>query len=191
MKDWPLLGVLNDIEIEGLSLKEPLMIDPFCRIQQGKPSWGLGSFGYDIRLGHQFLVPMDETGPGLFVLSPLIDTREAWEKVRLNDGCVINPGETILGESMETFHMPEDVLGLVEGKSSYARMGILVNGCPLEPGWIGKLTLSIANVGTRAVDLITRQGIAQVVFFRGKRPGRAYSEKETGGVWQHQVGVAV
>ena len=55
-------------------------------------------------------------------------------------------------------------MGLVLGKSTYARSGILVNVTPLEPEWAGFLTLSISNVSGRTVTLHTMQGIAQVLF---------------------------
>jgi len=58
-------------------------------------------------------------------------------------------------------------------------------------GWRGKLTLELANLSPLPIRLHVGQGIAQVVFFRGHRPQRAYHEKEAGGVYQDQKGVTL
>jgi len=87
--------------------------------------------------------------------------------------------------------MPDDVCGVCWGKSSYARCGLLVNVTPLEPGWKGILTIELANVSPYPIRMHVGQGIAQVVFFRGRRPKRTYAEKESGGGYQNQAGVTL
>ncbi len=87
--------------------------------------------------------------------------------------------------------MPDDVCAVCWGKSSYARCGLLVNITPLEPGWKGILTMALINTTGSVIRLHVGQGIAQAVFFRGRRPKRTYAEKEAGGGYQNQSGVTL
>ncbi len=124
-------GILNDREIKALCM-ENAMIEPFVPRQEGKPSYGLGSFGYDIRLGSKFLVPIGGINA---VLDPIDFPRSHFREIEVTDTLEIAPGSQVLAESVERFRMPDDVAGVCWGKSSYARCGLLVNVTPLEPGW--------------------------------------------------------
>ena len=178
--------ILNDRQIRELCEREPPMIAPFVPRQEGKPSYGLGSFGYDIRLGCKFLVPLGGINA---VLDPLNFPKAHFREVIEHKHFDLAPHSQVLAESVEWFNIPEDVLALCWGKSTYARCGLLVNLTPAEPGWKGKLTLELANLSPLPIRLYVGQGIAQIVFFRGDRPERVYSEKEAGGVYQNQKGV--
>jgi len=180
--------ILNDKQIRELCLKEPMMISPFAGKQLGKPSWGLGSFGYDIRLGENFLVPI---GGMSAILDPVGFPKDMFYKITKKDYFVLAPGTQVLAESMEIFNIPDDVMGICTGKSSYARCGLLVNTTALENGWAGRLTLELANLSPQPIRLHVNQGIAQVVFFRGDRPMRTYAEKEAGGMYQNQKGATL
>jgi len=189
-----MLGILNDQEIrtlcESASLQWPgePMIHPFEATQKGKPSYGLGSFGYDLRLGSAFLVPIGGVNA---VLDPINFPHAHFREIKEEDTLEIAPGSQVLAQSIEAFSMPDDVAGVCWGKSSYARCGLLVNVTPLEPGWKGVLTIELANLSPLPIRLHVGQGIAQVVFFRGNRPQRTYAEKEAGGVYQNQPGVTL
>ena len=180
-------GILNDREIRALCEKER-MISPFVPEQAGKPSYGLGSFGYDMRLGSKFRVPIGGINA---VLDPIDFPRGHFREMEAMHTLEIAPGSQVLAESVETFHIPDDIAGVCWGKSSYARCGLLVNVTPLEPGWKGVLTLELANLSPLPIRLHIGQGIAQVVFFRGGRPKRTYAEKEAGGIYQDQLGVTL
>ena len=182
-----LTGILNDREIEALCT-EGGMIWPFVPKQAGKPSYGLGSFGYDLRLGSKFLVPIGGINA---VLDPIAFPRGHFREIEATDTLEVAPGSQVLAESVEKFHIPDDVAGVCWGKSSYARCGLLVNVTPLEPGWKGVLTIELANLSPLPIRLHIGQGIAQVVFFRGNRPLRTYAEKEAGGIYQDQPGVTL
>ncbi len=162
------------------------MIAPFVPRQEGKPSYGLSSFGYDIRLGRRFLVPLGGVNA---ILDPVNFPREHFREIEADAVFELAPHSQVLAESVEVFHMPDDVLGVCWGKSSYARCGLLVNVTPLEPRWRGRLTLELANLSPLPIRLHVGMGIAQVVFFRGRRPLRGYDEKEAGGLYQDQPGV--
>jgi dCTP deaminase len=181
-------GILSDREIAALCAGERPLLDPFVPHQEGKPSYGLGSFGYDIRLGGRILVSAAATDE---VLDPRNMRADRFSSIRVGEAYDL-PGRTcVLGESVEWFNLPDDIIALCWGKSSYARCGLLVNVTPLEPGWRGILTLSLANLSSSVIRLHVGQGIAQSVFFRGERPQRTYGEKEAGGGYQDQAGATL
>ncbi len=182
------LGVLCDREIAALCAVDPPMLDPFVPDQRGKPSYGLGSFGYDLRLGRRFLVPVEGSGK---ILDPVDASVEHFRAHDASDTFEIPPHSLALSESVEWFNVPDDVFAVCWGKSSYARCGLLVNVTPLEPGWKGILTIGLANVSSVPIRLHVGQGVAQVVFFRGRRPDRTYAEKESGGGYQNQGGITL
>jgi len=122
-------SILSDREIAALCQGERPMIEPFIPYQAGKPSWGLGSFGYDIRLGKKFLVPLGGVNA---VLDPVDFPRGHFREIQAEEVFELAPHSQVLAESVETFNMPEDVMGVCWGKSSYARCGLLVNVTPLE-----------------------------------------------------------
>lgn len=181
-------GILSDREIVALCKRNNPMIDPFVPFQEGKPSYGLGSFGYDLRLGNKFLVPLGGINA---VLDPIAFPAQHFREIEADETLEIAAGSQVLAESVEWFNIPDNVCAVCWGKSSYARCGLLVNVTPLEPGWKGKLTLELANLSPLPIRLHIHQGITQVVFFQGRRPLRTYAEKETGGTYQNQQGVTL
>lgn len=174
--------ILNDKEIAEAQpltpLKEELQTD-------GRISYGLGAFGYDIRIDDEFRIFTD-------VHSTEIDPKnfdeEAFVRVK-DDSCLIPPNSFCLGKSLEKFDMPDDLFGLVVGKSTYARCGIIVNMTPIEPGWSGYLTIEISNTTPLPARIYSDEGIAQVVFFRGERPEVTYGDRD--GKYQDQKGIEV
>jgi len=181
-------GILSDRDIAALCVPDRSMLDPFIPRQEGKPSYGLGSCGYDLRLGRRFLVPLGGVNA---VLDPIDFPHAHFRTIEADATFELSPNSQVLAESVERFDMPDDVCAVCWGKSSYARCGLLVNVTPLEPGWRGILTIELANVSPLPIRLHVGQGIAQVVFFRGSRPERTYGEKEAGGEYQDQPGVTL
>jgi dCTP deaminase len=142
---------------------EQRMIEPFEPAQvKGVISFGLSSYGYDIRLADEFKILSPEDVGGA-PLDPKSVTSEIFQEVQAGTH-VLAPGTFALGRTVEYFRIPPNVLTLCVGKSSYARCGVLVNVTPFEPGWEGHATLCIANVGPRPVRLHPGEGIAQVIF---------------------------
>ncbi|MDD3748737.1 MAG: hypothetical protein PHX35_05235, partial [Candidatus Bipolaricaulis anaerobius] len=103
------MSILSDREIAALARGNPPLIAPFTPRQEGKPSYGLGSFGYDLRLGSHFLIP--EGGAGL-ILDPQGTPAEAFREARYEIALELPPGAFVLGESVEQFAMPPDLVGL-------------------------------------------------------------------------------
>jgi dCTP deaminase len=138
------------------------MIQPFepNLVSGSVISYGLSSYGYDIRLADEFKIPVEGEG--------VLDPKQAAERTfvdRKAEKLDLVPQTFVLGRTVEYFSIPPNVLTLCVGKSSYARCGVLVNVTPFEPGWTGHATLCIANIGPRPVRLYAGEGIAQVLFF--------------------------
>ena len=154
---------------------EHRMIEPFEpeQVRNGKISFGLSSFGYDIRVAPEFKVFTN-------VHNLVVDGPE----------CIIPPNSFALARTVEHFRIPRDVLVLCVGKSTYARCGIIVNVTPLEPTWEGFLTLEISNTTPLPARIYGGEGIAQLVFFQGDEPPQvAYADRR--GKYQGQVGVTL
>lgn len=65
--------------------------------------------------------------------------------IRAAQDLILYPGDFVLASSMERFQMPNDVIGFVHDKSTWARRGIAVQNTVIEPGWSGYLTLEVTN----------------------------------------------
>lgn len=161
------------------------MIEPFesAQVRGDVISYGLSSYGYDIRLANDFKVPSSLTD----VLDPKAVGEDTFTTVQAGT-FDLAPGTFVLGRTVEYFCIPPDVLTLCTGKSSYARCGVMVNVTPFEPGWEGYATLCITNVGARPVRLYAGEGIAQVIFFQSDEPCEvSYADKK--GKYQAQQAI--
>jgi len=144
------------------------MIDPFSprQVTAGTISYGLSSYGYDLRLADEFQI---FTPPAGGILDPKAIPRDCYREHR-GDLCEIPPGGYVLGRTVEYLRIPRDVLTLSVGKSTYARAGVLVNVTPFEPEWEGFPTVSLANTTPVPVRLYAHEGICQVLFFQSDEP---------------------
>lgn len=88
------------------------------------------------------------------------------------DHILIPPHSFVLGESLETFDIPRDILVVALGKSTYARCGLVVNVTPGEPEWVGKWTIELSNTTPIPMKVYTGEGIMQCLFFRSDEKDR-------------------
>jgi dCTP deaminase len=141
------------------------MIEPFedRQVREGRISYGLSSFGYDIRVGEEYKV---FTNVHSVIVDPKHFDPRSFVDIR-GDHCIIPPHSFALAATMEYFRIPSDVLVLCVGKSTYARCGIIVNVTPLEPEWCGHLTLEISNTTPLPAKIYSNEGLAQLLFFQG------------------------
>jgi dCTP deaminase len=168
--------------------EEHRMIEPFSagQVREGCISYGVSSFGYDIRVSPEFKV---FTNVHNVVVDPKAFDDRSFVDVNA-ESCIIPPNSFALARTVEYFRVPSDVLVLCVGKSTYARCGIIVNVTPLEPGWEGFLTLEISNTTPLPAKIYANEGIAQLLFFRGSEtPDVTYADRK--GKYQHQVGVTL
>ncbi|MBX3085585.1 MAG: dCTP deaminase [Anaerolineae bacterium] len=185
------MGLKSDSWIRKMSLEHG-MITPFeeklVRAVDNKRvvSYGVSSAGYDIRVNNKFKVCDQRFFAELDVKqlddSLFIDV----EAERL----IIPPHGFVLAESVETFRMPPDTLGLAIGKSTYARVGLVTNITPLEPGWSGILTIELSNTSPLPVAVYAGEGICQVLFFQtDDTPEVNYAQRS--GKYNNQTGITL
>lgn len=184
--------LLSDKELLKLDIINPFVYQQTREVNGIKViSYGLGSYGYDIRLGNNFKIfryPIKTKG---MVVDPKNMLPELLEDCTADEheAVIIPPNAFILGESKEHFTMPRDVTGLAVGKSTYARTGIVVNITPLESGWQGILTIEISNTTPLPAAVYAGEGIAQVLFFRGEPCLTSYADRK--GKYQNQTGLTL
>lgn len=139
------------------------MIEPFVdgQIREGVISYGLSSYGYDIRVSDEFKV---FTNVRSAVVDPKHFNPDSFIDFK-GDICVIPPNSFVLAQTVEYFRIPREILTLCVGKSTYARCGLIVNVTPFEPEWEGYVTLEISNTTPLPARIYANEGIAQVLFF--------------------------
>ena len=165
------------------------MIEPFVdgQVRAGAISYGLSSFGYDIRVADEFRIFSAATGQLSVVDPKLIDERAMVHYQ--GDICIIPPNSFALARTMEYFRIPRNVLTICLGKSTYARCGIIVNVTPFEPEWEGYVTIEISNTTPLPAKIYANEGIAQVLFFEGEQPEVSYADRQ--GKYQAQTGITL
>ena len=177
---WEKTGILSDREIRALC-ESMGMIEPYepelVREKDGKKviSYGQSSFGYDIRAGEEWFV-VDERFGNNIIDPKNFDSRVMVKVVSEDAPILIPPHSFALTHSVERFRIPENVVGVAVGKSTYARVGLVVNITPLEPGWEGWLTVEVINPSPHYLKVYPYEGIAQILFFRGEVPKSLYSK---------------
>lgn len=120
--------------------------------------------------------------PKAFDTSTFVDVK--------GEECIIPPNSFALARSVEYFRLPRNVFGIVVGKSTYARCGIIVNITPLEPEWEGYLTIEISNTTPLPAKIYAGEGIAQLIFFEADEVCEvSYADRK--GKYQKQIGVTL
>jgi dCTP deaminase len=168
--------------------REHGMIEPFVdgQVREGVVSYGLSSYGYDIRVADEFKV---FTNINNTVIDPKNFDPRSFVDIK-SDVCIVPPNSFALARTIEYFRIPRDVLTVCLGKSTYARCGIIVNVTPFEPEWEGYVTLEISNTTPLPAKIYANEGLAQVLFFQSDEPcERSYADKK--GKYQKQFGVTL
>lgn len=177
------MGVLPDWQI-----REQIRIEPFAEshTRNGSISFGLSSYGYDVRVGRRFKV---FTNVRCTVVDPKAFDSNSFVDIE-GDYCVIPPNSFALAETVEYLEIPRDVIAICVGKSTYARCGIIVNVTPLEPEWRGKITIEISNTTPLPARIYANEGIAQILFLRTAAVCHtSYADKQ--GKYQDQKGLTL
>ncbi|MBI5375888.1 MAG: dCTP deaminase [Candidatus Schekmanbacteria bacterium] len=167
--------------------KEKGMIEPFeaSQIKKGNISYGVSSYGYDLRLFDEYRVPQGNRETA--TIDPKNLDISVYKNVKA-PVLEIEPGQTVLGRSLEYFRIPRDIIVLCFGKSTYARCGLLVNITPLEPEWEGFITIAISNISSSKVRAYSMEGISQAVFIESDETC-AVSYADKGGKYQAQKAI--
>lgn len=179
------MGIKADSWIRRMA-QEQRMIEPFVenQVRDGVVSYGLSSYGYDIRVADEFKIFTN-------VYSAIVDPKQFDERSMIDfkgDICVIPPNSFALARTIEYFRIPRSILTICVGKSTYARCGIIVNVTPFEPEWEGYVTLEISNTTPLPAKIYANEGIAQVLFFDGEDVCEiSYADRK--GKYQHQQSI--
>jgi len=185
------MSLKEDKWIRQMALEEG-MIEPFIENQVRKinnkkvVSYGLSSYGYDLRIGNRFKVFTN-------VYNSVVDPKNFREDSFVDieaDSCIIPPNSFALAVSIEYFRVPRNILTICLGKSTYARCGIIVNVTPFEPEWEGYVTIEISNTTPLPAIVYANEGIAQVLFLEANHVCEtSYADKK--GKYMNQEGITV
>jgi dCTP deaminase len=162
---------------------EHRMIEPFSekQVRDGVVSYGLSSYGYDVRIADEFKIFTN-------INSTIVDPKSFDPRSFVDfkgDVCIIPPNSFALARTVEYFRIPRSVITVCVGKSTYARCGIIVNVTPFEPEWEGIVTLEVSNTTPLPAKIYANEGIAQVLFFESDEMCEtSYADKK--GKYQRQ-----
>ena len=151
----------------GKTLLELAPLSPMLPTKgtSGGVSHGLSEAGYDIRIKQDILF---ENQDGVWVVGMMTP-----------EGPSFDEGRFTIASCIETFHLPDCLVGIVHDKSTWARQGLSVFNTVIEPGFVGGLTLELVYHGNKSLHIPAGSGIAQVVFHRTTDHAR-YSGKYAG-----------
>lgn len=155
------MAILSDKTIKEYLEEGKILIDSLKDEQQIQPS------SVDMRLGDEFKVfkvirkpyidPKDEEDIAEYMESSTVPEGEAF---------IIHPNEFALATTQEYVKVPDDLVARVEGRSSMGRLGVTmhVTAGYVDPGFEGRITLEISNIGAMPVALYPGQRVCQLVF---------------------------
>ena len=200
------MGVQPDTWIRRMALEHG-MIEPFADRQVRRPidpppagggagpagpqgpafiSYGLSSYGYDLRVSDEFKVFTN-------VYNTVVDPKEFDARSFVDmqtDTCIVPPNSFALARSVEYFRIPRNILTICLGKSTYARCGIIVNVTPFEPEWEGHVTLEISNTTPLPAKIYANEGLAQVIFLEAASECEvSYADRQ--GKYMKQRGITI
>ena len=181
------MTVLSDKWIKEMAMNHN-MISPFedKQVRGNKISYGLSSFGYDARVSNEFKIFTN-------VNSEIIDPKNFKQNNFISkngEECIIPPNSFMLSSTVEYFKIPNNIMVICLGKSTYARCGIIVNVTPLEPSWEGYVTLEFSNTTPLPAKIYANEGVAQFIFLKGnEKPDITYADRK--GKYMKQSGVTL
>jgi dCTP deaminase len=151
--------ILSDREIrKSLATKEIVI--------EGMEESQIGPCSVDLRLGNKFRVSKGHEVPHIDPRNGIPDDFMELVEKNPGDSFVIHPGEFVLGMTHESIKLPRALVGRLDGRSSWGRLGIVIHSTAgsVQPGWEGKLTLEISNISQVPVVLTPGCRICQISF---------------------------
>lgn len=179
------MGLKPDHWIRKMSLENG-MIEPFAEGEKrpGIISYGVSSYGYDMRIANEYKIFTN-------VHSVTVDPKDFDPKSFVDyegDVCIIPPNSFVLARSIEYFRVPRSILCVCLGKSTYARVGLIVNVTPFEPEFEGHITIEISNTTPLPAKVYSNEGVSQVLFYEADEECEV-SYADRSGKYQGQRGV--
>lgn len=175
--------ILSDKSIREQIQQGRISIEPY------KPD-AVQPSSVDVHLDHRFIVFRNHTMSHIDVkqnLESLTSNVEASE----SNPFILHPGEFVLGSTLETIKIPDDLVGRIEGKSSLGRLGLLIHSTAgfVDAGWNGQLTLEFSNVASLPITLYPGMRIGQISFMQMSSPAdNPYGSDGLNSKYQNQSG---
>ncbi len=185
----------NDRWIREMSLKHK-MVEPFVEKQVGTGviSYGLSSYGYDIRVADEFKIFSSVNTRLIAEGKPIVVDPKNFDPGSFVDHkgefCIIPPNSFALGRSVEYLRIPRSITCICVGKSTYARCGIVCHVTPLEAEWEGHVTIEISNTTPLPAKIYANEGICQVLFLESDEVCEiSYADRR--GKYMSQTGITL
>jgi len=177
--------VLSDKDIKEYLAKKKIIVEPLDNPEdQIQPAW------IDLRLGDKFRIFKSNSFP---LIDPKNPVDGLTEVIKIKDGkpFILHPGEFVLGCVKEYIKMPDDLMGVVDGRSSLGRLGVIVHSTAagINPGWEGVFTLEITNVGKMPVALYPGMKICKLVLHKLSSPAEVPYHMRKNAKYQKQAGI--
>jgi dCTP deaminase len=178
--------ILSDVDIQARLREGDLRIDPL-----DDPELQIQPASVDLRLGNDFIVFTPGHIPCIYI-DRVDDAASYTQAVRIpdEDHFILHPGEFALGTTMELVRIPHDLVGRLEGRSSLGRLAVIVHATAgfIDPGFEGRITLELTNVGKVPVALKPGMRCSQIVFHELKTPSARPYGAARGSKYQGQTG---
>lgn len=176
--------ILSDRDIQERLKKGDLVVEPL-----DDPDLQIQPSSIDLRLGNEFVMYRTTHVPYIDPQDP--GTQEEYaDRVKIPEGdrFILHPGEFALGSTLERIKLPPDLVAFVEGRSSLGRLAIVVHATAglCDPGFEGKITLELSNLGKVPVALHPQMRISQIVLHEMKSPAARPYGAERGSKYQGQ-----
>lgn len=169
-------GLIVGAELRELVMEAIDLAIPTQKRTNNVPSWGLGPAGYDVRLRQlmvrQFALADSGAAADPQLIDPMDDSQGPYISLPIGvakdgrDYVIISPRAAVYAETVEAFDIPDDVLVLPVGKSTYTRHGLALLATPFEPGWRGWPRVTLVNTTDRPIKYYLGGGGMQCLFFR-------------------------
>ncbi len=185
---------LSDIDIERFLAEGRIAIDP-------PPAQDfISGVSVDVRLGNTFRVFNDHTAPFIDLSGPREEVQLALDRVMSaeiyiadGDAFFLHPGELALAVTLESVTLPDDIVGWLDGRSSLARLGLMVHVTAhrIDPGWSGRIVLEFINSGKLPLALRPKMKIGALNFETLTTPAaRPYNKRDDAKYRDQQSAVA-
>jgi len=178
--------ILSDADILDRLEAGDLVVEPL-----DEPDLQIQPASVDLRLGREFLEFQHANIPCIHPTSEQ-EVAEYVEETVVDEGgeFILHPGDFVLGTTVETVEIPDDLIAHVEGRSSLGRLAVVVHATAglCDPGYRGQITLELSNLGTAPVALTPGMRISQLTFTELSSPAERPYGEERGSKYQGQEG---
>lgn len=182
---------LSDVEIKKYLAEEKIVITP------EPPTDSISGVTVDVRLGNKFRVFEGHNAPFIDISGAKEDVQNALDSVMSDEivltddqPFILHPGELALAMTLESVTLPADIVGWLDGRSSLARLGLMVHVTAhrIDPGWSGNIVLEFINAGKLPLALRAGMPIGALNFEMLSSPAQNPYNKRANAKYKDQSG---